>query len=54
MKRYIDNDVLSLNNSYSKFKISNSNDSVFVNKHLMRHLSFANSIKKQNLRSKKG
>lgn len=48
MKKYSDSDALSLNNNYNKFKISNSNDTVFVNKHLIRHLSFTKSTKKYN------
>ena len=48
MKKYSDSDTLSLNNNYSKLNVSNSNDTIFVNKHLIRHLSFTKNTKKYN------
>ena len=46
MKNYKDSEVVNLSYDYVKYKVSNSNDTVFIKKNLRRHIGFTNHPKR--------
>lgn len=46
MKNYKDSEVVNLSYDYVKYKVSNSNDTVFIKKNLKRHIGFTNHLKR--------